>query len=236
VAEGGCEIGCGILDCATGAGEFLPAVAIIVVAAGAGILLYMLIAFIVRTIRRRRNRLKPNGAVRPPMPPRGGRRHPGIIARDAATISSLAGEQVAAFGVRLTSKRFLGSSVMLLDGVSSGFTVQLAGGRTVQVPAGRVRVEGPANRGSNLSQQRMEAHLAQIDPTRRNPEAADELDPIPYDHAVELTLKPGDSVEVIGRLEVVPDPTAPAAGYRDVAASVLQPTSGILLRLVPPSG
>jgi hypothetical protein len=228
--ECGGEVGCGLLDC-VGAGEFAPAAIVILVAAGAAVLLYLLVAFIVHKVRERRSRIKPNGALRPPLPR--GRRVSGTIAADAPTVPTLSGEQAAAFGLRLTTRRFLRSDVMLLDGVSAGFSVALADGREVRVPAGRVRVEGPAARGRALSAKRVASYLRGLDPLRRYPEAAEELEPIPFDVAREHVLRPGEPVELVAELELVPDPSGGELGYRDAAAGVLVPRGPVVLRPAP---
>jgi hypothetical protein len=228
--ECGGEVGCGVLDC-VGAGEFAPAVIAVLIAAGAAILVYLLVAFIVRKVRERRNTVKPAGALRPPLPR--GRRVSGTIAPDAATVTSLSGEQAAAFGLRLTARRFLRSDVMLLDGVSAGFTVTLRDGREVRVPPGRVRVEGPARQGRALSDEVVESYLCGLDPQRKTVQAVQELEPIPFDEAREIALRPGAAVELVAELELVPDPSVRPGGYREAAAGVLVPRGVVLLRPAP---
>lgn len=229
-AAGGLFEGCGCLaDCGLSAidGPVLAMLACV----GAFVLVYLLVAWIIRRVRSRRDRPRPYGALRHP-PVLHGRRHRGVVAPDAPTVTSVSGEQAVAHALHLRCKRFLRSDRMLVDSVSAGFTLRLPDGAEVRVPAGRVRLEGPRRRERAVGGDRVQDHLARLDPLRKSLDAIDELEPIPFEQASELVLLPGEAVELIGQLEPMVDVQAPAAAYRDSASTVLVPRSGFGLRLV----
>lgn len=231
--EGGCNVGCGVLDCASGLAD-LPAALVVIALAAVGVGLYLLVSWILRRVRERRHGLKPNGALLRPLLPRG-QTHRGVVAEGGATTQSLSGEACVAHGVTLRCKRFLRSDLMLYDGRSAGFSLRLADGREVRVPAGRVRLLGPRRQERAAAPARVRLELNRLDPLRARPENAEELDPLPFDSAGELVLRPGGAVEIIGALEPVLDRAAPTeAGYRAAAASVLAPSGPFHLRLVQP--
>lgn len=231
--EGGCNVGCGVLDCASGLADF-PAALVVIALAAVGIGVYLLVSWILRRVRERRHGLKPNGALLRPLLPRG-QTHHGVVGEGASTTQSLSGEVCVAHGLSLRCKRFLRSDLMLYDGRSAGFTLRLADGREVRVPAGRVRLLGPRRQERDVAPARVRLELNRLDPLRARPENAEELDPLPFDRAGELVLRPGDAVELIGAFEPVIDRAAQTeAGYRASAASVLKPSGPFHLRLVPP--
>jgi hypothetical protein len=202
----------------------------VLLVAGAFILIYLIGAWIVRAIQRRRQRLRPNGALRRPRLPAGGH-HRGRVAVDASTVVGLSGAAGVAHALRLRTGRFLHSDLMLVDGRSAGFLVQLEDGRQVRVPAGRVRLQGPVKRERVVSRARADLRVDRLDPLGQQLQSAEELDPIPYDRAGELVLRPGDPVELWGRLEPVVDPRAAHGGYRQPAASLLEPVGPFVLGL-----
>jgi hypothetical protein len=224
LVKGGCETGCAVLECSGAVADF-PPLAVIVAAAVLAVGLFLLVAKIVEWRRRRRNRPRPNGALRPPKTPHGSRRR-GTVIEGPASLGDLGEGQVLAYGLRLQQSHVLRSDLMLSDGVSSGFSVRLEDGATLQIPAGRLRLEGA---GRSADKARVAAYLQQLDPRRAT--AGDELDPIPHDRATELLVCPGDTVEVVGRLVPAVDTRAAEAGYRQAAPSVLAPEGPFVVRL-----
>lgn len=218
LVKGGCETGCAVLECSGAVADF-PPLAVIVAAAVLAVGLFLLVAKIVEWRRRRRNRPRPNGALRPPKTPHGPRHRGTVVEGD------LGEGDVLAYGLRLQQSHVLRSDLMLTDGASSGFSVRLEDGSTLQIPAGRLRLEGA---GRPADKARVAANLEQLDPRRTT---SDELDPIPHDRATELFVRPGDTVEVVGRLVPAVDTRAAAASYRQAAPSVLTPEGPFVVRL-----
>ena len=108
-------------------------------------------------------------------------------------------------------------AVMLRDGITTGLEVRLESGSTVRVPAGACAFDL-----TNAPRMRdVEAYLAEIDPTREEP------DPFHHDDARRVTLEPGDRVELLCALE--PRAGAPA-GYRDSTTTLFAPRGIVRLR------
>lgn len=229
--EGACDLGCGALDCASGLAD-LPVLAVIAACAAIGVIGYLVVSKIVEVVRRRRNAPRPAGALRQPPIPHGNRRV-GTALRGAEAGSSPSGRSALAWGLVLECRRrFLRSARMLSAGESAGFAIQLDDGTRVRVPPGPVRLEGPAASTTSVTPERVASFLAALDPLRL--QVKDELDPFPFDRAVEHVLGPDDRVELVAELEArVDNADAAAAGYREGAATVLVPKGPVLLRVLP---
>jgi hypothetical protein len=79
--------------------------------------------------------------------------------------------------------------VTLRDAVSHGFTVEIDGGRSVVVPASRIRIAGKFSL-ENLPRREVREHLALLDPAQgRSTET-----PFPFDRAQTLHLRDGDRI------------------------------------------
>lgn len=206
----GCSLGsCG--DCAgvDFSGEALVAILVIAAAAIVAVLLYFLIKRIVYAIRAHNARVKPTGSRwQPPRRPL----MRGTIQHVTATKAPLSGTECAAWSIVVTEGRSTGGPIMLRDGGTAGFTLALEDGRTVAIPAGRIRVTG---RGEDESIG--ESYLASIDPSHTG---GDATPVIPVDDAREVRLAAGDKVLVFGGLGERFDTNVPT-GYRDAPPTIV---------------
>jgi len=139
-------------------------------------------------------------------------------------------------GLILECKRAFGSRVMLRDGRTGGLTLQLDDGSSVHIPAGPLRVEGPAALADHLTPSQVAPFLRRVDPLRDQRDALSPPppteDPIPWERALEINVKEGDRVELCGELDWEPDPQQPGGGYRSAPATIAVPRGPCLLRLV----
>ena len=222
----GCGEGCGSLDVGGSLGEIAAVLMVILAAAVVAVVLYWAISRIVRYVRKRRNRPRPNGAPRRPARLAGHGPRGRIVAAGATLAAPLSGEACAAYGIRLDSKRFARGEVMLREAWTAGFEVELDDGTRARVPPGRVRFDAP--RGARqVDDARARRHVEALAPVH----GADPLEnPFPFDRAYEVILREGDRVELLGQLEPRADATV-EVGYRE-AAVVLMPTSVAALRPV----
>jgi hypothetical protein len=128
-----------------------------------------------------------------------------------------------AYAMELHKKELFGGGAMLRDAATAGFEVALDDGRVMRVPAGRIRLLGRLTK----EEVDMERMLDQVDLTGHA--TRDGREYFPHDHALGLTLQPGDRVEVLGQVELGAD-TAQAGGYR-ANAGVLVPVGVPVLRV-----
>lgn len=211
---GGLFEGCSISSCGDCAGvdlsgEALVAILVIAVAAIVAIALYFLIKRIVYAIRAHNARVKPNGSRwQPSRVPR----MRGTIQNVTPSKAPLSGTECAAWGIVVTEGRSSGGPIMLRDGGTAGFTLALEDGRTVTIPAGRLRVVGSGEDESVRGD-----YLVSVDPQYTT---GDATPVIPVDDAREVRLSAGDNVVVFGGIGERFDPNAPA-GYRDAPKTLL---------------
>lgn len=169
----------------------------------AGALFWFLGSRIVRLFRKRAALATARGAIR---------RGPRLL-RTGQTGYVLAADDAVAFGCELRKD----GMVMLRDGATTGFKVQLDSGEHVDIPAGLCAFdlsEAPPMRD-------VDSYLAGIDRWRSQP------DPFHHDDARAVTLEPGDRVELLCELE----PRAGGdAGYREAATSSFVPRGFVRLR------
>lgn len=214
---GGCD-GCSGVELGGEAGAIVGGILVVLAVALAAVILVWAIGKLIVYIQRRRAMPKPKGAL---LAARGAsvRRSRGVIVGEAKQESPLSMEACVGWALELSSKRFVGSAVMLRDGLSQGFDVRLEDGRTARIPAGPLLL---ARGGDEISSSPLLAsHLASIDPRY----AADDPEPaIPFDRVAAVELRPGDEVELFGPLHLAPDPEAPP-NYRGAAAMVLVPNA-----------
>jgi len=162
-------------------------------------------------------------ACAPPVA-RGGVSVSGRVADAALEAEPWTGRRCVAYGAVLD----LGGSRMLRDAATTGFDLVPTSGPRVHVPAGPCELEMGGALRRTPDRGRIDAALAAIDPARDD----GDLDPFPYDHVALLAIRPGDEVELFGRLATVRDPDAPDAGYRDAPATLVVPDGPVRLRLV----
>ena len=225
---GGCDVASGC-EGAGGGGEALAIIAAIVVIAFAIVALYWLISKLIAYIRKRRQILKANGALKKPARP--GRRTGMVgLVEDCPTLGSpISGAACVGYATSLATKSgpWGAEATMLRDAATIGFTVQLDDGRRVQVPAGPMVLDMRNAEQVSAPAGAVGRYLTAIDPTA----TGDDLLPFPYDKVRERLLRPGDRVEIIGPVEATVDVSAAPTGYRDAAATVLTPAGVPRLRL-----
>lgn len=213
IAEGcgaSCE-GCGELgNLGKGSGEALVAVLVIIAAAVVAILLYYLIKHLIHAIRRYRARPKPRGSRWHPSPSTRVLR--GTITDATPTTAPLSETPCAAWSVVIGVDRASEGPIMLRDGATAGLMLTLDDGRTVSIPAGRIRVHADGTKYDVRDE-----YLRRIDPEYTRTDATPV---IPAERAREARLVVGDKVEIISGLAERFDPNAPA-GYREAPQTQL---------------
>jgi hypothetical protein len=228
----GCGAGgeaCSGCEGASGGGEVLAVIGVILIAAVVVVALVWLGMKIVEWIRAYQNRPKPNGGM---VRPASLGRRPGPYGTVIGTPSMEApGTSTAcvAWALDLRSKRFLGTDLMLRDAETAGFEVQLDDGTIARIPQGRIRIEGAYRRMSRGDNTNLDLFVRTLAP---NDDPEDEgLDPFPYDVVEETVLKPGDRVRLFGEYSREADPKA-SAGYRE-AKVIVVPKDVPALRIEP---
>ncbi len=214
------ESGCG--GCDVGGGEFFLVVVAIAIVAAAVVGVVWLAMKIIEWIRAYRNRPKPHGGLKRPASV--GRRGTisGVVQWPARLDAPASNADCVAWALDLRCKRFLRADLMLHDAETAGFEVKLDDGTTARIPAGRIRLEGPAERMSRSSVPAVEQFVASLAPKEQGPdEFTTELEPFPYDIVDEVLVRPGDRVQIFGELEREVDPET-STGYRE-AGAVLVP-------------
>lgn len=165
--------------------------------------------------------LEPQGAIEPTA---ARRRFTGRIVRGAEILPpKLAGASrgAIAWAVELHAQPAQDSSLMLRDGETLGFDVEIDGGGLLRVrpgPVGLLRgdstairlTEGERTHGAVL------AHVTQVDPRAR---AGDPEPAIPFDRYAAQSFEPGDRIVVEAPVEETLDPDG--EGYRHVPRTLL---------------
>lgn len=171
---------------------------------------YWVIASAVAWIRRRRSRLRPTGAA--PTAGRGERLR-GRVAGGAKVRPPLGEGEGVAFGLVLESSEAIGEGPgLLFAGASGGFTVELDDGRVLEVPAGRIRVDGARwARASSVEARELAERLDHRGDADPHP-------PIPADRARVAVLAVGDRVAITASLERAP---GEGGGYREGASRLV---------------
>jgi hypothetical protein len=213
------EGGCG--SCDAGPEAFFVVIAIFLIAAAVVAVVWLGMK-IVEWIRAYRNRPKPNGGLKRPASI--GRRGAiaGVVQWPARLDAPASNADCVAWALDLRCKRFLRADLMLHDAETAGFEVKLDDGTVARIPAGRIRLEGPAERMGRSDVPAVEKFVESLAPKVTGPdEFTTELEPIPYDIVDEVLVRPGDRVQIFGELEREVDPAA-TAGYRE-AGAVLVP-------------
>jgi len=220
---GGCD-GCSGLDIGGGLGEILGAILVVIAVALVAMLVVWLVYKLIAYVHAKRNELRPNGALLPPVRRMSARRVRGTVLESKELGQNpITGDACVGWAAELSSKRWFAHHVMLRDGESYGFDVELADGEVVRVPAGRLRLD---RGGDEERPEYLDGYLATVDPQHDR----DALEPaIPFDSASVVTVRPGDKIELAGELHRAPDPDA-GETYRGAAAMVLVPTETIAIR------
>jgi hypothetical protein len=215
ILEGACQ------GCTADVSIAIVVAAFALVAAGS----WWLGTFVWRNVQEYRNRLKPRGAARPP-PRLRGEPLTGVARAVGPKLEAAAsGTACLAYGVELHSDRHAVSPVMLRHAESTAFVIELDDGSRVEVPAGRVRLEGTRMRVDAADHQLgkrigLDLRIAEKD-----------MRVVPHDAVHETVLRDGDRVAIYGDLEseAVEDPTAHA--YREAPKRRYVPAGVPRLRL-----
>jgi hypothetical protein len=173
---------------------------------------FLVVAWIVDVVRRRRSRPKPSGASRlsgkSPRHPM-----PAVVRAAKRTLDApLSDRTCVAWGVELLSPRSEGAGpVFLIDGETAELELELDDGRIVRVPAGRSRIFGPTGRHPRGAA----GYYLSTRPLDEDPDPDAEHFPlVPADHATEMLVNVGDRVHLRAEL-------TPADGvYREVTRYV----------------
>ncbi|UQA60179.1 hypothetical protein [Polyangium aurulentum] len=210
------EGGCGGCD-AIGSEAFFAVIAIVIVAAVV-IGVVWLVMKIVEWIRAYMNRPKPHGGLKRPASI--GRRGAisGVVQWPAKLDAPATNADCVAWALDLRCKRFLRADLMMHDAETAGFEVKLDDGTTARIPAGRIRLEGPAERLDRSDAPELEKFVKTLAPDVQGPEEfTPHLEVFPYDTVDEVLVRPGDRVQIFGELEREMDPGA-NVGYRESGA------------------
>ncbi|RMH43948.1 MAG: hypothetical protein D6689_03755, partial [Deltaproteobacteria bacterium] len=158
-----------------------------------------------------------------PVRPRGARARPAGDPRDpvvAGTVTATAGRaQPPPFGgpmcVAYGLWTWAAGELTYCEQVTVGFDLAADDGRRIRIPPGRCRIEPPP--APAAARWTVVRYVAGRTPSHA---AGAPFEPIPIDRFAVAAVRPGDRIAVRARLRDVPDPTAPASGYRDRPATV----------------
>jgi hypothetical protein len=193
--------GCSSCDATDlGGGE---ALVVLLVVFFAIVVIWLIVRYAVDRHRQRSQILRAKGALRGPRFTRGGPQ--GVIRATTTEPDPISGEQAVAFGVELRSAR----GVMLRDGATLGFELDLDSGERIAIPAGACVIDLAKATRTKAP----ELYISRLDPLRAD---GDDLDPFPASDAKLVVLRPGDRVELHSPLTGELDPTK-ESGYRDAA-------------------
>jgi hypothetical protein len=214
------EGGCGGCD-AIGSEAFFAVIGIVIIAAVVTGIVWLGMK-IVESIRAYMNRPKPHGGLK--RPAWVGRRvaASGVVQWPAKLDAPATNADCVAWALDLRCKRFLRADLMMHDAETAGFEVKLDDGTTARIPAGRIRLEGPADRMRRADVPELERFVQTLAPQVQGPDdCMPPLEVFPYDTVDEVLVRPGDRVQIFGDLEREMDPAA-SVGYRE-AGAVLVP-------------
>ncbi len=159
-------------------------------------------------------------------------RYTGRVSAGAGTAPSpIGGTPCVAYGLWLLDPRAEGSPVLLRDGASLGFDVNLDDGQVARIPAGTADLiaTGVRVQGGHPGLQSYLRHLDPDAPQLRPPS------PLPFREVREAVLAPGDELSLLVALQPVPDARRPSgSAYREPAAGVLAPVGRVAIKVGSP--
>jgi hypothetical protein len=214
-----CGGGCGPLDACDGLtaggelGGLLAGIVLVIIGALIGIVLFFVIRALVRWLREKLRRPVPHGALQAaPKLKKGVTSISGLVraAGEKLELPWKSDRSAYAWAMELHAQRVLGGGAMLRDARTSGFSLQLDDGRSLRIPAGRIRVVSPLARVEDADIAQLEGMVNGIDRARGGARTV-----FPFEYARGVTIEEGDRVEVLG--ELAPDPDAQGGGYRQNA-------------------
>lgn len=211
--------GCGGCGDLAGAGELGAVISVIVAIVVVALLAVVIVWLIGRAVvawQRRRHRLTPLGAARNIDYRRRGAWVEGTVEAKALGASWTGQSDCVAWGLEVRADDAREGDVVMRDGQAMAFSVRLADGRRLDVPAGRVRLQAegelPSIAREVVDGEALEAHLGAL------AAGADEYEAlVPGAHAEVVMLHAGDRVRVHGALEAS---ATGDGGYREGATSV----------------
>ncbi len=227
VKAGGSGAGFGLLfeGCEACSGSIEAGLVVVVVGLVAAFL-YWLVTFVYRNIQAYRQRLSPRGATVGRLPL--GKRTGLVGTVETGHTSACApasGRPCVAYALKLLADRHQASAVMLRHSHAVPFSVQLDDGSRLEVPAGRLYLQGPSERVA-AEDAAVESHL------ELELQSEHDLSPIPYDSVEEVVLSPGDRVQIRGKLEREPLAAASSSPYRE-SRWLYRPKSVLGLKILP---
>lgn len=217
-----CGGGCGPFDACDGLtasgelGGVVVGIIVVIVGALIGIALFFIIRWIVRFLREKLRKPVPHGALQgAPKLKKGVASMSGVVhGGDSLETPWKSDSSAYAWAMELHENRVLGGGAMLRDARTAGFALQLDDGRSLRIPAGRIRVVSPLDRVHDADTTKLEGMVRNIDRAR-----GDARTVFPFDFARAVTIEEGDRVEVLG--ELTPDPDAQGGGYRQNAGGFI---------------
>jgi hypothetical protein len=206
--------GCGELAGAGEVGAVIGVILAIVAVALFAVVLVWLIGRAVVAWQRRKHRLLPRGAARNVDYRRRGAWVEGVVEAKAPMGSWTGQADCVAWGLEVRADKSRDGDVLMRDGRTAPFTVRLADGRRVEVPAGRVRVQAdgdvPEHARETVTGDALKEQLGSLAASEEEYEAL-----IPGETAEVVMLNSGDRVRVHGPLEAA---ATGEGGYREGAA------------------
>lgn len=142
---------------------------------------------------------------------RSGSGYVGTVSGAADTRAPLTDRPCLAYALFLRKDPNRVGDIMLVDSITTGFTIDCDDGRRVQVPPGRVRLDGEHDK-TITDETPIRHFLAAIDEKLIAPY---EHGPVPHDRATEVLLESGDRVHAFGRTTEI------AMSYRESAKNLV---------------
>ncbi len=225
---------CGGCDAALFEGEAAIAIGGIILLMIVFVLAYLLIAAIIRYIDKRRQTLKPSGAIAKGARLGHATGMVGTVASVTALLSPLSKEKCVGYGLLFTRRRgWSRRAAMLRDTLTCGFELKLDSGDTVRIPAGGIVLDMQHSVEIDPDTATLEEYLLAIDPLGHK--SSEEYALFPHDRIDELLIRIGDRVEIRSPMRTIVDTEAVATGYRESAATILVPQGPPHLRICPNS-
>jgi hypothetical protein len=199
---------------------------LVIALAAAG--LYWLLTLIRNKLQARREAPLPRGAERMPLLSARRELRGRVVAGGEAVTAPASKRSCRAWALTLCADRHHDSPVVLRHATCASLAIDLDDGSCVELPAGRIRLDGPVRslraKPSNMRRVHDELGLPHEDDG--------DLSPFPCDRLEETVLRDGDEVLVRGEFEREPLGGSANVAYRE-ARWCYRPSSVIHLSLAP---